>query len=1180
MCIRDIFINVAHDELSSGTDQDHLTILQDYVEAQIDNFSGTSNFTTEENFASGVQKFTYNGGDKATATIKYKSLFNATRVLSSPTLTEVTASAYQAPGTPDIHYRAQWCGTNGTNRSYGAGSLTTAGWLEPGASAQNLYSLSANPNDGAGGHIRHDLADHMSVSGSQTNIYVPCRDLKLAIPFSGSGLPAEITPISAQSVDIKAGSLAETGNKCLAFDGARTILSQGTPRFSFAASSSAPGGATRYNGFEFTDAITAPFVVSFDFCHAGDGSTIASKYGQEASQRPRTTFDYLDDYAGGPQTGGSAHNDHLYAQYSTDGGSNWTTVMEIAPNNTFRDWTTGGFAVQSDQMNGPSNGTSCLIRIVAAGIFDTADTDVWLMDNIMVHDLNTSVSDIQSNLCQLTVDMINGGASNGDTVGGFKSGFPGAVTASKVSETVLKLTADTAVDDFGGYNQGRSLNRSTGTDSSGNEDVVVIDSDPGNLKGGKTLVAATSTKSFYDITGSALGHNTAENIRYCPIRPHTAAGDGDNNEINLIFSPQQLRDQLKSEIDLLISGQLSNNLVTENSSTDSIIVKQVYGGEEGNNDPGPGHMVLFDGHDNAGSILDHVLTSVADSVFTGGGISADVQPVSRLVPDMHGFMPYVPPYLDRNASPYVEYTFIPRHLKTYNAVEIVDQLTASYYNFHKVIGHGDTITNYREAMSISASINLTQLLVLDRDRYIRDDSDVDGDNRIVEQNPDFSKYGYRWAMQPKWETPVHDFTTVNTDALRIDNSTVQSTSESPWKDRYWSEYYEEFKETSTLPYLTASTGMWHQLGDNLKDSNKGYYLRIEDEGKYGLASAVGFLEPEVRSAISRNNPSRENSFYRPQRSIESLSTKLGKISTRKQIKEAVVAIPYYLDDSCNVNFFHLDQKYLEEAIEENKKLNKQGSAAARNSRTLEEARQHIETYEKVSSISGTTATSTVAYQLRMMDRYILPPVFDFTLGQNNSIDPFVMYFFEFNAELDQNDLSNIWQNIYPESAESTASPRYSRLWMGDPSRDDVVYSSHILDSSVVHQLQGTNPDDQQNLSNYYDPESFVKNEPRWLVFKCKYRAQSNYSYLKDVSIEPAIFFESKPGADDLPPALRRRNRTGDMSVPFSYNWPYDYFSFVELIKLENKVDFYSVGLKEKPRRPDRPSRPGRRRPRR
>lgn len=1153
--------------------------LMDCIEAQIDNFSGTSDFTTEETSGTGVQKLTYNGSDKATATITYKSV-SADRVISSPSLTEVDFSAYQAAGTPALFYRAQWCGTNGTNRPYGASSLTTAGWLQPGASLQNIYSLNANPNDGAGGHIRHDLSDHMSISGSQASVYVSARDVKFAVAFTGSGMPAEITPIASNSVDIKAGATSETGNKCLAFDGARSTLSS-SPTYSYASSASAPDGSTTYNGFQFTDAIAAPFVVTFDFCHAATNSTIANRYGQGSSQRPRSTFDYLDDYTGGPQSGGSADNDHLYAQYSTDGGSNWTTMMEIAPNDTFADWTTGGFAVQASEMNGPSNGTSCLIRIISAGN-SSADTDVWLMDNILIHALNTSTSDIQSNLCQLTVDMINGGTSNGDTVGSFKAGSGAAVTASRVSATELKLTADVAVNDSFGYLSGRSMTTSDGTDTSlpsGNQDVEVIASVT-SLAGGVTEVPETSVKAFYDITGSALGHNTADNIRYCPIRPHTAAGDGDNNEINLIFSAEQLRDQLKSEIDALNTNSLLSNLVTENSSTNKIIVKQVYGGEKGNNDPGPGHMVLFDGHNNAGSILDHVLTSVASSVFTGGGISNDVRPVSRTVPNMHGFAPYVPPYLDRNASPYVEYTFIPRELKTYNAVEIVDQLTASYYNFHKVPGSSTTNTNYKEAMTISASIDLTQLLILDRDRYIRDDSDVDGDNRIVEQNPDFSKYGYRWAMQPKWETPVHDFTTVDTDALRIDNNTVASTNGSPWKDRYWSKYYDEFEETSTIPYLTASTGMWHQFGKNLEDSNKGYYLRIEDEGKHGLASAVGFLEPEVRSAESRNNPSRENSFYAPQRSIDVLSTKLGKISTRKQIKEAVVAIPYYLDDSCNVNFFHLDQKHLEEAIEENKKLNKQGSTAARNSRTIAEARQHIETYEKVSSISGTTATSTIAYQLRMMDRYILPPVFDFTLGQNNSIEPFVMYFFEFNAELDQKDLSNIWQNIYPESAESTASPRYSRLWMGDPSRDDVVYSSHILDSSVVHQLQGTSPEEQGNLSNYYDPESFVKNEPRWLVFKCKYRALNNYSYLKDVSIEPALFFESKPGADDLPPALRRRGRSGDMSAPFSYNWPYDYFSFVELIKLENKVDFYSIGLKEKPRRTERPTRPGRRRPRR
>jgi hypothetical protein len=538
--------------------------------------------------------------------------------------------------------------------------------------------------------------------------------------------------------------------------------------------------------------------------------------------------------------------------------------------------------------------------------------------------------------------------------------------------------------------------------------------------------------------------------------------------------------------------------------------------------------------------------------------------ITRTVSHMHGFMPYVPPYLDRNASPYVEYTFIPRENKTYNAIDIIDQLTASYVNFHKVPAAYASSANYKHAMSITASLDLTQIFKLSRDQGFRDQ-----DGNILDEATDYADFGWRWGMQPKWETPVHDFKNAAVDALRTDNNTVESVTNSPWKVRKWQTYYDELGTPSSIPYLTASTGMWHQLGTNLRNEVDGYYLRIEDVGENGLATAVGFLNPDDSHApadlLAESTP--------PQQTAISKTSKLGKIASKKQIKEAVVAIPYYLDDSCNLNFFDIDQGHYETAVEHNGNLAKSAMRATINERSVASARKYIERFEKESSTTGTTAEANIAYQLRMMDRYIVPPVFDFRSTREEAMNPFVIYFFEFNAELDQTDLSNIWQNIYPESSESTASPRYSRLWSGDPSRSDVVYSSHILDSAVVNKLHGG---ETQNHSNYNSPETFIKNEVRWMVFKCKYRAEKDYSVVQDISIDPAKFFETKPGTSSEQTSITRLASRGRTNTPVSFNWPYDYFSFVELIKLESKVDFYSIGVGPEPRRP-RGRRPRRRR---
>ena len=151
-------------------------------------------------------------------------------------------------------------------------------------------------------------------------------------------------------------------------------------------------------------------------------------------------------------------------------------------------------------------------------------------------------------------------------------------------------------------------------------------------------------------------------------------------------------------------------------------------------------------------------------------------------------------------------------------------------------------------------------------------------------------------IQSLWESPVHDFSDTAMSALNLSNNSEASVTNSPWKVRDWNTYYTSSKG-SDIPYLTASRGMWHQYSSNLKNSNKGYYLRIEDVGKNGLASAVGLT-----------NYSEQNK-------------KLGDIALSKKIKESVVAIPYYVEKDCTVKFFSLNSKFFKEAQSANFQFN-------------------------------------------------------------------------------------------------------------------------------------------------------------------------------------------------------------------------------------------------------------------
>ena len=182
----------------------------------------------------------------------------------------------------------------------------------------------------------------------------------------------------------------------------------------------------------------------------------------------------------------------------------------------------------------------------------------------------------------------------------------------------------------------------------------------------------------------------------------------------------------------------------------------------------------------------------------------------------------------------------------------------------------------------------------------------------------------------------------------------------------------------------------------------------------------------------------------------------------------------------------------------------------------------------------------------------------------------MMYFFQFRASLDRKDISNIWQNLYPESNSSAARARYScvdREFAGRINKmKDVSYVSHYLDTaSLVNDIYS--PVD--SVFDLFSPRS-TKNKTRWLVFKVKERGKNNLEEIRMSSVDPRLAniekFEYVKGAssadqgqkrppspkDNLSPGLKAKRR-GDLQ----FNWPYDYFSFVELVKLDAKIDSYN-----------------------
>jgi len=144
-------------------------------------------------------------------------------------------------------------------------------------------------------------------------------------------------------------------------------------------------------------------------------------------------------------------------------------------------------------------------------------------------------------------------------------------------------------------------------------------------------------------------------------------------------------------------------------------------------------------------------------------------------------------------------------------------------------------------------------------------------------------------------------------------------------------------------------------------------------------------------------------------------------------------------------------------------------------------------------------TQEYVTQLALLNKYVFPPTFDFLL--HRSVKPIAFYAFEFSLDLTQKDLMDIWQNCAPGIA-STFKKSTALIQVTD----------------LVDQMLGND----QNL--------------QWMVFKVKRRAEKDYNV-----------FTRKGLAEGLPivqPAL---------DTKYSYNWPYDYFSFVELVKIDETI---------------------------
>ena len=182
----------------------------------------------------------------------------------------------------------------------------------------------------------------------------------------------------------------------------------------------------------------------------------------------------------------------------------------------------------------------------------------------------------------------------------------------------------------------------------------------------------------------------------------------------------------------------------------------------------------------------------------------------------------------------------------------------------------------------------------------------------------------------------------------------------------------------------------------------------------------------------------------------------------------------------------------------------------------------VDNYEKNKESENTMGRSIID-MVEYMKTYMIPPEMDFLTRKG--IDPFAMYFFEFKHELTKQDLADLWQNLPPS--------------IGVEHEVAEVEVSHEL---LSNELLGTKRK-YTNAANIIrnNKQTLFDSDIQWMVFKVKQRADKSYKNL--------MYGQQK-------------EKIGD-----TYNWPYDYFSLVELIKIEAEVELSDIQEQDGRRKP-------------
>jgi len=458
----------------------------------------------------------------------------------------------------------------------------------------------------------------------------------------------------------------------------------------------------------------------------------------------------------------------------------------------------------------------------------------------------------------------------------------------------------------------------------------------------------------------------------------------------------------------------------------------------------------------------------------------------------YGFAPYLPPHYDGLAEATLKFT--PDSNTQYNSIrQILSETTVEFERFVSATGSMSSKGSGRSTTDSSVTMMIPASVNRDHAMHL---------------SASFSGFGFNE------DSFVQSYNSETGDIIENRSSLVlQTRFECPTFNFTGTadgdvDQPRTSKTTQTLPKIK---GIWHQTGSITGKTRPSVWVGgPRDRSKGDLSKLIGL-------------------------GIEREYNKIGSLPSSKLIKEAVIAVPFKTVNG-EKKFFKLPKEEVYQSVrnlgfpeyrldtedarrEQREAANILDDAAARRSGgSLPGDASSDRLGDPPRAI---TPRRSIFKMVKSMMDYNIPPHFNFLKYNDPTskfIEPFAMYIFEFSVTLSRQDVANIWQNVTPDVGLDS--------YYGEGSR---IISSQVVD----HELFG--PTDLMEDGGFDE-------DVQWMVFKVKQKAQTNYFKKKKL--------------DKLPDGHPEKKLSVENDIfEYGFNWPYDYFSLIELVNIGTSIDF-------------------------